>query len=227
MIVTIHQPDYIPYIGYFYKISKADVFVFLDDAQFSNDNMHHWNKIKTPQGELRFKIPVDYHFGDPISKVRTKDELGWKEKQLKILEMNYKKSRYFNEVYPFFRELLLSSYESLADMNITINRYICYGFGIVPRFIKASELNIRSAKEEKVLDICTRLDGTEYISGTGAKAYQAEDHFKKRGINLSYTDYHSFLYPQLWKDYIPNLSILDFLFNCGFHWELIEESLTT
>ncbi|BCJ94677.1 hypothetical protein acsn021_22460 [Anaerocolumna cellulosilytica] len=225
MIVTIHQPDYIPYIGYFYKISKADVFVFLDDAQFSNDNMHHWNKIKTPQGELRLKIPVSYHFGDSIHKIRTKDELGWKEKHLKILEMNYKKSRYFNEIFPFFRELLLCNYDSLADMNITINRYICYGLGLVPRFIKASELNIASAKEEKVLDVCTHLDGTDYISGIGAKAYQTEEHFRKRGICLSYTDYKPVLYPQLWGEFIKNLSILDFLFNCGFHWELIEEYL--
>ena len=92
MKISIHQPDYISYLGYFYKISKSDIFVFLDDAQFSNDNMHHWNRIKTPQGECRLKIPVEQHLGDPINRVRTKDELKWKQKHLKTLEMNYTKS---------------------------------------------------------------------------------------------------------------------------------------
>ena len=88
MVISIHQPDYIPYLGYFYKMSQSDKFVFLDDAQYSNDNMHNWNKIKTPQGELRLKIPVENHLGDAINKVRTKDELGWREKHLKTIEMS-------------------------------------------------------------------------------------------------------------------------------------------
>ena len=113
MIISIHQPDYIPYLGYFYKISKSDKFVFLDDAQFSNNNMHNWNKIKTPQGELRLKIPVAQSLGDSIMSVRTKDELKWKEKHLKTIEMNYSKSTFFLEFFPECKKLLLKEYNNI------------------------------------------------------------------------------------------------------------------
>ncbi len=225
MIVSIHQPDYIPYLGYFYKISKSDIFAFYDDAQFSNDNLHHQNKIKTPQGELKLKIPVEYHFGDPIYAVRTKDQLGWKEKHLKTIEMNYAKSKYFKEIYPLFRDLLLCSYDSLADMNITINRFICYSFGFTTNFVKVSDFLLESKKEEKVLDICDRLNASTYYSGIGASNYQNKKHFEARAIDLVYTDYKSINYPQQWDGFVKDLSVLDFIFNCGFDWNLVMNNL--
>jgi hypothetical protein len=225
MKVSIHQPDYIPYIGYFYKISQSDVFVFLDDVQFSNDNMHHWNKVKTPQGECRLKIPVKHSFGDSIEQVLTNNHLKWREKHLKTLEMNYSRANYYKEFFPVFKELLLSDYTSLSQMNITINRFICEEFGFKTKYLLSSELSIDSVKEERVIDICLSLGGKTYISGNGAKAYQVESHFNDKGLNLQYTDYKTFEYPQLWKDFIPNLSILDYIFNCGFDWGYIEKSL--
>lgn len=223
MIVAIHQPDYIPYMGYFYKIAHSDIFAFLDDAQFSNDNMHHWNRIKTPNGEQRLKIPLDYHFGDSIKMVRTKDELKWKEKHLKIMELNYTKAKYFKNYFPRIKEILMDSYPNLAEMNIAINLDISREFGIVKKYIRTSDLNLKTSREERVIDICKILNGTEYISGNGAKAYQQEEHFLKKGIKLTYTDYQAFVYPQIWKEFLPNLSILDYIFNCGFDWDTIEK----
>jgi len=216
VIISIHQPDYIPYWGYFYKILKADIFVFLDDVQFSNNNMHHWNRIKTPQGECRLKVPVEYRFGDKINQVRPKDELKWKEKHLRTIEMNYARADFFKEIYPSYKGILCSDYKTLADMNIAINSFICKFLGITPKFIRSSELNISTAKEERVIDICLALGGTEYISGNGAQAYQSESHFTERGVKLVYTDYYPFAYKQLWREFLPNISILDYLFNCGF-----------
>ena len=78
--MAIHQPDFIPYLGYFYKMYKSDIFVFLDDAQYSCSNMHNWNRIKLSNGEGRLKIPVDFSFGDPINKVKIRNNLNWKSK---------------------------------------------------------------------------------------------------------------------------------------------------
>ncbi len=225
MIVSIHQPDYIPYIGYFYKIAQSDIFVFLDDAQFSNDNMHNKNRIKTPQGELTLKIPVDYKFGDAINKVRTKDELRWKEKHLKTIEMNYSKANSFQEIFPKFSELVMKEYNNLADMNIEINKWICAGFGLKPKFIRTSEMNINTVREERVIDICIDVGADTYISGNGARAYQVDEHFSDRGVALKYTDYHPIEYSQLWKEFIPNLSVMDYIFNCGFDWDYINKAL--
>lgn len=227
MNISIHQPDYISYLGYFYKISKSDVFVFLDDAQFSNDNMHHWNRIKTPQGELRLKIPVEQHLGDSINQVRTKDELKWKEKHLKTIEMNYAKAKYFKEIFPCFKELLMENYTSLADLNIAINTWISQQFGFKTRMVKSSDMNITSVREERVIDICKALDGTTYISGHGAKAYQVEEHFTERGVQLVYTDYQPVEYGQLWDKcgFLPYMSVLDYILNRGFDWQYVEKAV--
>lgn len=227
MIVSIHQPDYISYLGYFYKVSQSDAFVFLDDAQFSNDNMHHWNRIKTPQGESRLKIPVEQHLGDLINQVRTKDELKWKEKHLKTIEMNYKKAPFFEELYPQFKELLTKDYPSLAELNIAVNTWIINGFGFNAKLYKSSEMDINTFREERVIDIVKKLDGDVYISGNGARAYQVDEHFTEKGIKLVYTDYQPIEYRQQWKKagFLPYMSTLDYLFNCGFDWQYVENAV--
>lgn len=225
MIISIHQPDYIPYIGHFYKIAQSDIFVFLDDVQFSNDNMHHWNRIKTPQGELRLKIPVEYNFGDNINQVRPRNELKWREKHLKTIKMNYSRSKYFEDIFPKFQEIIMKDYDNLSEMNIAINKFICEGFGLRPKFVLSSDMGIEATKEERVIEICLALGGKTYISGNGARSYQVEDDFNERCLELRYTDYKPFKYPQLWKEFISNMSIIDYIFNCGFDWEFIENSL--
>lgn len=225
MIASIHQPDYVPYLGYFYKISRADRFVFLDDCQFSNDNMHNWNRIKTPQGECRLKIPVEHHFGDNINVVRTRDELKWKQKHLKTIEMNYLRSPYFREIFPELELLVNAEYKNIADMNIAINVWISKKFGFKAEFSRSSEMDIDSVNEERVIEICKKIGADEYISGNGARAYQKEEHFTEKGVKLTYTDYKAVKYPQLWGEFLPNMSVLDYIFNCGFDWERVLNDL--
>lgn len=225
MKIAIHQPDYIPYIGLFYKMWESDVFVYLDDAQFSSSNMHNWNRIKTPQGEYKLKIPVQYNFGDNINYVFTKDNLNWKDKHLKIIKMNYARAKYYKDFYYVYKELLLSSYSNLADMNITINSHIANLFGINPRFYKASEFKINSLREKRIIDICVQLGGDTYISGKGAKVYQNEKNFNNNGINLKYTNYKNIKYKQQWGKFVNNTSIIDYIFNCGFDWGKIEKNM--
>lgn len=225
MIIAIHQPDYIPYPGYFYKIALCDCFVFLDDAQYSNEGFSNWNRIKTPQGQLRLKIPVQQTLGNPILEVVTRDYLGWKQKQLKTLRMCYKKAEYFEPIYRDFETLLNYEYKNIADMNIAIIKHFCHRLGISKRFERSSSLGITSAREERILDICSGLKGSVYLSGNGARVYQVSEHFLERGIELRYTDYHSIVYHQLWGDFLPDLSILDYLFNHGYDWKGIGEQV--
>lgn len=227
MVVSIHQPDYISYLGYFYKISKSDVFVFLDDCQFSNDNMHHWNRIKTPQGECRLKVPVEQHLGDLICDVRTRDELKWKEKHLKTIEMNYLKAKYFHDYFPKFKEILSESYPSLSEMNIAINTWIAKEFGFQAKMLKSSDLELDTVREERVIDIVKLVGGDTYISGHGAACYQVDEHFTDRGVKLVYTDYAPIEYPQQWRKvgFLPYMSTLDFIFNCGFDWDYVEKAV--
>ena len=82
-------------------------------------------------------------------------------------------------------------------------------------------MNIHTYREERVLDICNKLQATTYISGNGARAYEDEDHFTARGVDLIYTDYQAIEYPQAWGEFIPNLSVIDFICNCGYNWDLV------
>jgi len=223
-IIAIHQPNYIPWLGYFYKIYQSDIFVFLDDVQFSNEGMQNYHYIKTPQGSYRLKIPVNSKFGESINEIKTRDELGWKKKHLKTIEMNYKKTKHFEEVFSDYSSLLLNDYNDLSHLDISIIRHICKKFGISTDFINSSQMNLNTKREEKVLDICSSLNSQIYYSGTGAKAYQNEENFSKRGIELRYSEFKAFEYPQLWGDFQSNVSVIDYLMNCGYDWEQVIEN---
>lgn len=225
MRISIHQPDYIPWLGFYYKVAHSDLFVYLDDAQYSNEAGHNVNSIKTPQGVFRLKIPVEQHLGDLICAVRTKDELHWKEKHLKTIEMNYKKAAYFDAVFPGFRSVLTEAYGNISELNMAVNQYILDGFGIRVPIRKTSELPVQTVREERILDVCEMLGADEYYSGNGARAYQKEEHFLDRGIKLTYLDYLPIEYKQLWPKvgFMPCMSALDYIFNCGFDWDTVEK----
>ena len=227
MIVSIHQPDYIPWLGLYYKMAHSDVFVYLDDAQYSNEADHNVNKIKTPQGECRLKVPVNQHLGDLILNVRTKDELKWKEKHLKTLRMNYSKAAYFDDFYPGLEQVILNHQGSIADLNMAINRYICDGFGIKTKILKSSDMDIHTVREDRVIEITLKAGGDEYLSGNGARVYQTEEHFTDRGLKLTYLDYKPIEYQQLWPKvgFLPCMSVIDFIFNCGFDWGYVEDKV--
>ena len=219
--IAIHQPNYIPWLGYFYKIWQSDIFVFLDDVQFTNEGMQNYHYIKTPQGPFRLKIPVQHNFGDTIAKVTIRYELDWVKKHLKTIEMNYKKSAFFEEVYNDFKSVLSGGHQTLSELDISLIKYFSNKLNIDTSFINSSELDIQTVREEKILDICNALKGTTYYSGTGAKTYQIEEDFLDRGIELKYSSFKPFGYPQLWGQFQSNVSILDYLMNCGYDWERV------
>lgn len=221
MNVSIHQPDYIPWLGLFYKMYLSDVFIHLDDVQFSNEAAHNFNTIKTANGPLRLKFPVEYHTGDLINTTRPKYELKWREKHLKTMEMNYTKAKYFKEVFPELRDVFMVDYLDVASLNIAINEYIAGKFGINPKFVRSSELSIETKREEKVIDLTLAVGGDRYISGNGARVYQAESHFTDRGVGLWYLDYKPIEYPQIWKEFAPCMSALDYIFNCGYDFDFV------
>ena len=221
-IVGIHQPNYIPWLGYFFKIAKSDIFVFLDDAQYSNNGSHNYHNIKTPQGKLRLKIPVEYKLGNKINEVRTKDELDWKKDHLNKIQLNYKRAPFYDEIYNDFEFILIKKYNNLSELNIELIKFICLKFNITTKFINSSDLNLISNKEEKVLDICSALNATTYLSGVGAKAYQKEDNFLKKNIILRYSEFKPKPYKQLWNsNFLISVSIIDFLMNYGYNWDFV------
>lgn len=220
-IVATHQPNYIPWLGYFYKISQCDVFVYLDDVQFSKKGAHNYHFIKTAEGSVKVKIPVKHAYTDPINKVITNDHGGWKERHLDLLQQHYKDAPHFDEVMEDFKTVLLKEYANLSELNQAIIKSIVDKFGLKTEFVCSSELDIHTKSEERIIDICTKLDATVYYSGKGAKAYQDEENFKAKGLELVYDEYSPLPYPQLNEDFQENVTILDYLMNHGYNWEYI------
>lgn len=224
MKIAIHQPDYIPYLGYFYKMYLSDIFIFLDDSQFQKNYLNNRNKIKTPQGWTYLTIPVERKNGldTNINETRTIDEKGWKEKHLKTLEMNYKKCPYFDEIFPEIKYIIMQDYKSLSELNEALLIHIAKRFNILPEIVaNSSELHLTTKKEERVLDIIKHYGADEYISGNGARQYQKEEDFEKEGIKLTYTDYQPISYQQKWGEFVENMSVLDYIFNEGYDFDKV------
>lgn len=228
MMATIHQPCYLPYLGVFHKIWKADAFVFLDDAQYSNGYVFEWNRIKTPQGECRLKVPLHKEFGQTLLEVAPKDSLRWQDKHIKTVEMNYKKAPYFPELFPAYKEIVSECYDSLAKLNIALMNFFLRWFGWHEKMVYyASDWKLESRSETRVIEICKRLGADAYLSGTGGRNYQEKEHFKEAGIKLVYQEWEPLAYRQLWGEFRPYMSVLDYAMNeghdIGSHFRMMEE----
>lgn len=220
-IVAIHQPNYLPWLGYFYKIYQSDVFVFLDDVQYSNEGMHNYTYIKTPNGPFRLKYPVKQKFKDKICDVRSKDELGWKTEHLNTITSNYKKSDYFEIVFKDYENLMLRDYPNIVELNISLIKFFADKLGFDSDYIKSSDLNINLKRTEKIIAICNKVNSDVYYSGTGAKSYQTGGEFESAGIELRYSIFKPFKYKQLWTGLQSNVTALDYFMNCGYDWDQV------
>jgi hypothetical protein len=223
--IAIHQPNYIPWLGFFFKIAQVDTFVFLDDVQYSNKAMHDFHYIKNPMGRHRLRIPVKLNFGDLISNVRLNNEILWQDHHLKQLEVNYKKALHFKQVYSDLADIYYQNDINLSDFNIRIIKLISSKFNIPTSFVKSSELPIVAVnKNERILSICNELNASVYYSGTGAAVYQKEIEFCDRGIELRYSTFQPFNYPQFWGEFEANVSVIDYLMHCGYDWDRVMKS---
>lgn len=217
MIAAIHQPNFLPWIGYFYKIINSDVFILLDDVQYTKNSFINRNKIKTQNGEQWLTIPVKHtgHFGDLIKDISI-DSAEKAEKKIKgTLIGSYKKAKYFDEVFNFL-EFSFAKESGISSLNDKLIKKVCIYLGINTKIIKSSDLNLsENNSTDKLVNICKDLGADKYLAGFGSKNYQDNEKFKQAGIECEVYDFKHPVYQQLWGDFIPNLSIIDLLFNFG------------
>jgi hypothetical protein len=221
MIVSVHQPQYMPWLGYFDKIARSDAFVFLDNVQYKPREFQNRNKIRTKDGWLWLSVPVisKGKGRQVISDVRIDNELDWPKEHLMSLKTCYGRAKYFDRYFPFFEDLYGKSWESLALLNIYIIKYLLKDLSIDTPLYFESDLDITTAKTERIVDICLKLKADTYLSGAGGRAYIEEDKFVSSGLKLSYQDFSHPVYTQQFmkarSDFIPYMSIIDLLFTEG------------
>ncbi|MCK4634739.1 MAG: WbqC family protein [Candidatus Aenigmarchaeota archaeon] len=216
MIVGIHQPNYIPWLGYFYKIAKSDVFVLLDNVNYTKNSFINRNKIKTQNGGVWLTVNVltKGRYGQLINEVEIDNSKLWNKVHWKTIFFNYSKAPLFNEYGHFLEEIYERKWEKLIDLNESLIKLICELSGIKNvKFIRASELNASGNGTDLLIDICKKLGADTYLSGFGGRNYMEEKKFKGDDIELKYYDFKHPIYKQLWDGFVPNLSVIDFLFN--------------
>lgn len=217
MIVAIHQPNFIPWLGYFSKINQSDKFIILDtvDLQIGNANsITNRTRIKTQQGELWLTIPIRKSESKLIHSIQMDNKQPWQKKILKSIQMAYSKAPQFNSIFPIFEELLQQRCELLSELNSKIIVEIATWLDIKTEILIASKMPISSEdKNQRLIDLIKQVDGDIYLSGNGARQYNDEAAYNSNGIQLIYTSYKPNEYPQLHGNFIPGLSILDAMMN--------------
>jgi len=217
MKISIHQPLFIPWIGYFDKINKADIFVILDHVQYTKGSWINRNKIKMANNEILLTIPViKMALNTPINVIKIDFSKKWIRKHLDTIKYSYKKAPYFDEIYLILENSYMEKQEYLALFNQKLIEIFCEYLEIHTKIIKSSELNVSGNKSQLLLNICKELKADTYIIGMGGNNnYIDFELFKKNNIKIQPQQFHHPTYPQLGKDFIPNLSIIDLLFNKG------------
>ena len=215
MICAIHQPQYLPWLGYFDKIDKVDVFVFLDNVQYKKNEWQNRNKIRTQTGWQYLTVPVKYKFGQLINKVEIDNTKKWRHKHWQALLINYSKAEFFHLYKDFFKKIYEKEWSKLVDINISLIIKITEFLGMETKFIKASELKTMGEKTDRLISICKEVGANVYLSGIGAKEYIEEEKLKKERIELVFQNFKHPVYKQVFNGFVPNLSIVDLLFNEG------------
>lgn len=216
-IAVIHQPDFLPYLGFFQRLLLADTYVVLNTVQRSSKSRNWTNrdKIKTRQGEKWLTVGVQKSQSDtPINQVLL-NKTDWKAGHLNLIRENYAKAPFYNEIFPFIEELYNFECELLWEFTMQSILMLIKVFDIQIDIAYSHDLHPVGAKSKLLVDILKKVHATTYLSGIGARDYHRQEPFDEAGIEVIWQEFQHPVYPQLFGEFIPYLSSIDLLFNCG------------
>lgn len=218
-VVTIHQPEFLPWLGFFDKLRQCDVFVLLDHVQYEKHYFQNRNRIRsrTPQAWSWLTVPVRLkgRFGQPIQEVEIHDTTDWRRKHLTAIEMSYRKARAFDAYWASFTEIYRRPWQRLAELNIALIEWLAGSFGLRRTVLRSSELGVDGSRSQLLLAICQRAGATEYLSGISGRDYLDTALFEEAGIRVTFQEFHHPIYQQAYDPFVPGLSSIDLLLNYG------------
>jgi hypothetical protein len=217
--VGIHQPNFMPWLGYFYKIWQSDTFIFLDDVQFIKTGSSYTNRVAINISSQSNFITIPVKRGSGVQNIDKTEFINekWKKKVIGTLQANYAKSPFFQENRELIFELINFKANSLADYNIHFIETISNKLKLNTHFIRSSTFNIQTKSTQRLVELIKKVDATIYLSGKGANEYQEHDIYKKSNITIKYNKIPNFKYKQTkTEEFIFGLSIIDAIFNIGF-----------
>lgn len=218
MIISIHQPNFFPWMGYFDKVNKSDKFVFLTSSLRSKDDKYLTRtKILNNNSKSQYlSIPLGSK-QIPINQLKTPIDLRWRVRMLNVIKESYQRTNDFDEVYVEIEKLIMKECEYFSDYSINIIRFLISKLNIDTDLCIDTDFDQDfGVSNQRNIAICNRMGGDTYLSGNGAKTYNDRELYKKNSLNLLYQNYTTPKYKQRSNEFISGLSIMDVLFNCGF-----------
>ncbi len=217
-VAVIHQPDFLPYLGFFHRLLYADVFVLLDHVQFVTNGRNSWthrDKIKTAKGEQWLTVGVrKVSLGIPINQIMLADT-DWRSENLNLLKENYRNAHYYPEIFPRLEELYAIPCERLVEFNVASIQLLMDWFELEIPVLYSSNLDPVGRKNELLVDMLGKIGATDYLSGVGARNYFSQEPYESAGIAVRWHEFSHPQYPQQFGEFIPYLSSIDVFFNCG------------
>lgn len=220
MIVSIMQPAYLPWLGYFDRIYKSDLFIVLDNVMLERSSKTRFtnrNKIRTSQGWSWLTVPVKTSgLGQPlINEVEIDNSQKWQSKHFFALIHSYNRTPCFAEHKDWLESFYLKNFSLLTPMLRESTEYLLKCLGIDTPLVYSSELQVDGQKSELILNLCKEVGATEYISGPFGRDYLDLASFQSARIEVSFHDYQHPVYNQIHGKFEPYMSVVDLLFNCG------------
>lgn len=218
MIVSINQPAYLPWLGYFHRIAISNFHIILDHVQFEKNSFTNRNKVRTKEGWCWLTVPLKTkgRFGNLyINQLEIANDSRFQEKHWATIRFNYAKAPHFAQHAPFFERVYGQRWDNLIVLMRELTNYLLDAFGIKTPLLFSSEMKVEGKKDELILNLCRAVEAKIYISGPLGRNYLREDLFQEAGIKVVYHNYNHPTYPQVYPGFEPYMSAIDLLFNCG------------
>ena len=220
MIIAGHQPNYLPYLGFFHKITLVDTFVIVDTVQYVKRGTFGWmnrNKIRTVDGAQWLTVPILSKglYTQKINETQIDNSKDWARKHWRSIETAYAKAPFFTQYRPFFEKLYTKEWTCLADLSEAIIRYSIEQLGIKVNITKTSVIGAEGKATDLIIDMCKKLGADTYAHGQHGKDYLDTAKFEAAGIKCLWQEFRHPVYKQVYQPFMPDMSIIDLLFNHG------------
>jgi len=216
--LVVLQPGYLPWLGFFDQVRRSDVFIYYDDVQFDKHGWRNRNRVKAPDGEPHWLTVPVLHSGrnwPAILAVEIDNRIPWARKHVGTLKQFYRNAPHLQRYLPALAEMLERRWSLLVDLDLAVTELICGWLGLTRPTLRASALGIPGKQSERLLALCQHVGARRYLSGNAARDYLDTELFARNRVEVEWQDYVHPVYPQQHGDFVPYLSIVDLLFNCG------------
>lgn len=217
MKLAVLQPGYLPWLGFFDQMNRVDVFVYYDDVQYTRSDWRNRNRVKGPAGPVWLTVPVLHtaRFGQTILEAEIDNRADWARKHRETLRVHYRKAPHFDRYWPRFEEGYARRWDRLVDLDLFFTERFKEALGIAARTHRASALGVEGERIDRLIALCRHFGATTYLTGDAAEDYLDPAPFDAAGVTIQYQRYEHPVYPQLYGEFVPHLSVVDLLFNCG------------